>query len=161
MKRAVVLAVLCAMWAPAACGSGGVVSRPALPVPAPSTSAFSPQFKGGGDRTIDVFLKDSVTVAQRDAMAGRIAAMPEVEVYAYVTKAQALQQFKDTLGKKADDVLRALPSDPLPASFRIIVKDTSQVRAVASRFYRDPAVDSSPSSPGGHDGVVARWVMTH
>jgi hypothetical protein len=166
MKRAVLLVALCVMSALAACGSGGVAPRLCSPVPAPSTSAFSSEFKGGGDRTIDVFLKDSVTTAQRDAMAGRIAAMPEVEVYAFVTKAQALQQFqkmllqgpyKEMLGKQSRLALAWLWANPVPASFRVIVKDVSQVRTVASRFYSDPTVDNSHST----HGVVARYLMTH
>jgi len=134
-----------------ACGSGGGAPRPSAPVPASPTSASSDQFKGQGARTIAVFLKDAVTAAQRDAMARRIAAMPEVEVYAYVSKAQAVQQYKDMAGKEALRILQELPKNPLPASFRILVKDKSQVRAVAKRFYGDPAVENAP---GTHDGVV-------
>jgi cell division transport system permease protein len=42
-------------------------------------------------------------------------------------------------------------SNPLPAAYRIFVKDANQVDAVARQFFNDPAVDNS--APGKHDGV--------
>jgi cell division transport system permease protein len=100
---------------------------------------------------IEVFIKDNATANEVNALKSTIAGMDEVKSYTYISKDQALQEFRKRLGDNADQILANLSSNPLPASYRIYVKDANQVDAVAKRFFADPAVDNS--APGKHDGV--------
>jgi cell division transport system permease protein len=100
---------------------------------------------------IEVFLKKGTAPEQTKAMEQKIADMTEVKSYKYISEDQALQEFKRRLGDNADQLLANLSSNPLPASFRIYVKDANQVDIVAQRFFTDPIVDNS--GPGKHDGV--------
>lgn len=100
---------------------------------------------------IEVFLKDTATPEQVSAMESRIEAMPEVKgTPVYISKDQALEEFKQRLGPNAANILQNLSTNPLPASFRIYVEDPQQVDTVAARFFNDPIVDNTP---GTHDGV--------
>jgi hypothetical protein len=99
-------------------------------------------------REVQVFIKDGTPRADKQAMAERIAAMPEVEAYAFVTKAQALARFRKRFGEQ---ITENLPINPLPASFAILVRDIGDVVRVAERFYNDPIVDNDP---GTHNGVM-------
>lgn len=100
-----------------------------------------------GLRTIEVFIKDDLTRAEREAMAAEIAAMPEVELYHFVSKREALRRFKREFG---DRITVDWSSNPLPASFEILVRESDQVRTVARRFFDDPRVGNTP---GTHDAV--------
>ena len=83
-------------------------------------------------------------------MAERIAAMPEVVAYHYVTKAEALKRFA-AYSERIAKVTENLPINPLPASFEILVREGEDVTAVARRFYDDPLVFNDP---GTHNGVT-------
>ena len=99
---------------------------------------------------IEVFLKDTATPEQVAQMKQQIEAMPEFKSLSYVSKDQALAEFKKRLGENAQSILENLSTNPLPASFRIYVKDPGQVDAVAARFFEDPIV---ANDPGTHNGV--------
>jgi cell division protein FtsX len=107
-------------------------------------------YRAAQDRVVEVFLKDGLSAADKLAMARRIAAMPEVEAYHFVSKAEALRRFGERFGKR---IVANLPINPLPASFEILVREQTDVVTVAQRFYHDPMVDNAP---GLHDGVQAR-----
>jgi cell division transport system permease protein len=96
---------------------------------------------------IEVFIKDEATPEQVQALERKIAAIPQVKRYDYVSKAEALQRFKERFGER---IVSSLPINPLPASYEIQVKDAGQVDAVARQFFDDPIVDNTP---GSHDGV--------
>jgi cell division transport system permease protein len=100
---------------------------------------------------IEVFIKKDTGPNEIKAMEASIADMSEVKNYRFVTEDQALEEFKERLGENADQLLTNLTTNPLPASFRIFVKDANQVDAVAARFFDDPIVDNS--APGKTDGV--------
>jgi cell division transport system permease protein len=100
---------------------------------------------------IEVFIKKDTGPNEIKAMEASIADMSEVKNYRFVTEDQALEEFKERLGENADQLLANLTTNPLPASFRIFVKDANQVDAVAARFFDDPIVDNS--APGKTDGV--------
>jgi cell division transport system permease protein len=106
---------------------------------------------------IEVFLKDSATPAQVAQMKERIEAMPEFKSLTYVSKDQALEEFRERLQGNAASILSNLSTNPLPASFRIYVKNPNEVDAVAARFYHDPIVANSPEGlaqdPPVYDGV--------
>jgi cell division transport system permease protein len=100
---------------------------------------------------IEVFISDNAPAAQVSAIEAKIKALPQLKSYQYISKDQALQEFRKRLGSDADQILANLVGNPLPASYRIYVKDANQVDSVASQFFDDPAVDNS--APGKHDGV--------
>ena len=100
---------------------------------------------------IEVFISDNAPQAQVNALEAKIKALPQLKSYQYLSKEQALQEFRKRLGSDADQILANLVGNPLPASYRIYVKDANTVDAVARQFFNDPAVDNS--APGKHDGV--------
>lgn len=92
-----------------------------------------------------VYLRDTVTLKQRARLAEQIATMPEVQEFAFVSKRLALLRLLMRLG-----ILVWPRSNPVPASFEIVVKARSDVLPVARRFFTNPLVDNDP---GTHDGV--------
>jgi cell division transport system permease protein len=99
---------------------------------------------------IEVYVKDSATPAQLKQMQAKIAGMAEVRKYKYISKEEAMEEFKERLGSQADTMLANLLTNPLPQSYRIWVKDANQVDRVAKRFFDDPIVDNHE---GKTDGV--------
>jgi cell division transport system permease protein len=102
---------------------------------------------------IEVFILDEDeggTPEKVKALSDRIADMPEVKTFTYISKDQALEEFRKKLGADADAILNNLTTNPLPASYRIYVNDADQVDTVAARFFDDPVVDNDP---GTHNGV--------
>ena len=99
---------------------------------------------------VEVFVKGAPPQqASIDALRAKIAAMPEVKNFTYVSQAQALQNLKNMLGKNADQIINNLQSNPLPASYKIFVKNPNDVDAVAARFFNDPNVDNDPGTTDG------------
>ena len=74
--------------------------------------------------------------------------MPEVKSHTYISKEQALVEFKKKLGDDADQILANLATNPLPASFRVYVKDANDVDEVAERFFDEPIVDNIARQAG-------------
>jgi hypothetical protein len=136
-----------------ACGS----TKPTSPTPQAARSVpftvFNDRSAEFPTREIDVFLKDAAADRQQmiERVAAKIAGMPEVELYTFMSKAQALEEFKKRLGSDADQILANLVGNPMPAAFKILVRTRNEVERVAERFFDDPAVDNS--APGKHDGV--------
>jgi len=95
---------------------------------------------------IEVFIRDEAPVDQVEALKNTIAGMAEVKSFRYISKDEALREFRKRLGADADQILQNLTTNPLPASYRIYVKNADQVDAVAKRFFNEPAVDNSPGS---------------
>lgn len=128
----------------AGCGSPSPKPSPS-PTPAASLTAVP---HGVGDRMVEVFLKD-LTRAESQSMATEVAAMPEVEAYHFVSKAEALKRFSkyNELATKG----MTAKNNPLPPSFEILLKKGTDVAAFAHTFYKDPRVANSAS--GTTDGV--------
>jgi cell division transport system permease protein len=66
------------------------------------------------------FIEDDVSEGQIQYLTSEIAKLPEIEQITFVSKEEALEQFRKSLGQ--EDVLDALGSNPLPASFEIKLK---------------------------------------
>lgn len=96
---------------------------------------------------IEVFIKDDATPQEQEAFEQKVTAMEEVKEVRFVSKEEALERFQETVG---DYITKNLPTNPLPASFEVYVRDADQVDAVAARFYDEPIVSHSP---GTRDGV--------
>ena len=97
--------------------------------------------------TIEVFLEDETTPSQTENMIASIKEMDGVADAVYVSKAQAMEEFKIRWGDNAY-LLNGLSENPLPNSIRITLSDLesgdiiarfcSTVQGVEDvRFYRD------------------------
>lgn len=74
-----------------------------------------------GKFEIQVFLRDNVSGPQALVVGSRLRDIPGVMETEYLSKADALKQFREELADKAD-LLNALETNPLPQSFRIKMK---------------------------------------
>lgn len=100
---------------------------------------------------IEVFIRNTATEEEVSDLGTRIEEMPEVQDVTYISKDRALEILREDLESKGkEDMLEALTGNPLPASYKIKLKNEEQIKEVASRFHDDPVVDNSP---GKTDGV--------
>lgn len=96
--------------------------------------------------TIEVFIKDEAGPEGQQALEQKIAAMPEVKSFTFISKDEALERFRERYGER---IVQNLPMNPLPASFEIQVNDADQVETVAKRFFDDPNVDNDEGTTNG------------
>jgi cell division transport system permease protein len=87
------------------------------------------------------YLKDSATAQDVTLLTDDLRAMPQVESVTYVSKDQALKNFQERQPEVAS-LVQALPSNPLPASFEISLRDPSDYIDVATYLRAQSAVDS-------------------
>jgi cell division transport system permease protein len=99
---------------------------------------------------IEVFIKGAPPQQSAiDALGAKIRSMPQVKSVTYISQAQALQDLKKMLGSNADQIVNNLETNPLPASYKIFVKDPGEVDQVARQFFNDPNVDNDPGTTDG------------
>ena len=79
---------------------------------------------------VEIFLKDGTTARQIAALKKRVAEMPEVQEVRYVTKEMAAEQFRTAFG---ENLLEAVPENPLPASLRIRLTEVHRSSEGAER----------------------------
>lgn len=92
---------------------------------------------------VSVFLRDTATTAQKNAIEAKLKASPEVQTVAYETKAEAYKRFKKLFSEQQSLVSQTPPSD-LPASFRVKLKNPEHYPIIAREF---------PSNQNGVDVV--------
>ena len=80
---------------------------------------------------IQIYLEDSVEEADADRMASTLRAMPEVSEVEYVTKDQAMEEYKVKWGDNAY-LLEGLTKNPLPNSLRVTVKELEGAKNVVT-----------------------------
>jgi len=97
---------------------------------------------------IEIFISDKATPEQVAALQQKIVAL-NPKSYTYISKDQALVDFRARLGNEADTILANLPTNPLPASYKIFVKNPNDVDRVAAQFFNDPNVDNDPGTTDG------------
>jgi cell division transport system permease protein len=90
-------------------------------------------------------LFDDATKAEITALQGRLEALPHVEEVTLVTKAMALRELTEDLGKeKASELgIDELNSNPLPANFRVRADDAANLDAVSAAVI-PPGPDGKP-----------------
>ncbi|NIM19308.1 MAG: hypothetical protein GTO51_02905 [Candidatus Latescibacteria bacterium] len=92
---------------------------------------------------IYVYLEDSLDRSVIEDYHRRILSMLEVEQVVFISKEEALLEFREELGEESD-LLDALDTNPLPASFRIALKSA----------YKDKnKIELFASKVGGLEGV--------
>jgi len=88
---------------------------------------------------VRVFLKDNVTVEERSSMQSFIQKMPEVKSVKYISKEDALAEFK-TMYKDEKSLLDEIEGNPLPAEFKVRMTDPKYNNTVAQRIESRPEV---------------------
>jgi len=96
-----------------------------------------------GAAKLSVFLKTSVSDEQARQFRNRVSKLPEVAEVDYISREQALAEFKNKSG--FGDALAALDDNPLPAVVVITPKlqnsDANAVQALADKLKQDKAVE--------------------
>jgi cell division transport system permease protein len=93
---------------------------------------------------IRVFLKDDVTVEERASMQNFIQKMSEVKSVKYISKDEAMQEYKEMF-KSEKEMLAEIEGNPLPASFRVRMKDPKYNTVVAKKIESRPEVSTDAS----------------
>jgi cell division transport system permease protein len=86
------------------------------------------------------YMKDTASAGDIATLQDSLAQMPQVTVVAFVSKDQAYKDFVTRHPEEAD-VMKALPTNPLPASLQINLRDPNDYLAVASYLNKQPTVD--------------------
>lgn len=82
---------------------------------------------------ISVYLKDTVTTQQRDALIGQLNGLPNVKSVNYISKEQALANYKEENKDNLDLLLAISQTDnPLPATLQIKPKDPIRINDIKS-----------------------------
>ena len=89
---------------------------------------------------ITIYLKDSATADEIEAMRQELVDQPDVKEVQFIDKDEALKRLKEDL-KEHEELLQDLPSNPLPASFEVALKDPELAGAVAAKFEGRPIVE--------------------
>ncbi|MHB9149394.1 MAG: permease-like cell division protein FtsX [Thermoleophilia bacterium] len=89
---------------------------------------------------ITIYLKDSASGDEIEALRQEIVDLPEVKEVQFIDKDEALKRLKEDL-KEHEELLQDLPSNPLPASFEVALKDPELAGTVAVKFEGRPIVE--------------------
>jgi cell division transport system permease protein len=118
-----------------------------------ANATFSNTIKQITDKIdISVYLKDSVTPAQRDKLIGQVKALPNVKSVIYSSKDQALIAYNhQNLGNT--DLLAAVSQidNPLPASLNIKPKDVNKIGDIKT-FLDKKDIIAQQSAPTSYSG---------
>jgi len=85
-----------------------------------------------GQLELRAFLYDDATKNEINSLQQKIEAIPHVKSVEFLTKADALAEFKDQLGQEKRNVLKELNGNPLPANFVIRPDDAANLTAIKS-----------------------------
>jgi cell division transport system permease protein len=87
------------------------------------------------------YLQTNATDTQVADLQARLEAMPEVASVAYVSRAEALVRFRESMAAQGrQDLTRYLDNNPLYASLEVKMVDPSQVRVVGEALRGDPSI---------------------
>ena len=111
--------------------------------------------------SISIFLKDGAAPADVQALQQNLGADKRVKSIDYVSKAQALEKFKERT-KNVPQLVEQLRGNPLPASLEVSLVDPRQVREVVRAIEADaslPKVIKNPANPEADDIKYAQEVV--
>ncbi|HLG93023.1 MAG TPA: permease-like cell division protein FtsX [Acidimicrobiales bacterium] len=92
-----------------------------------------------GDVTMAIFLNPNVTSNQVKAIGSELAADPLVKTSVYYDHQRSYQEMRQLYRNEPDLVNSVTPAD-LPPSYRVTLRDASQVGAVSNQFRGQPGV---------------------
>jgi len=99
-----------------------------------------------------VAIYDDATRGEINQLQEELLAIPHVESARLITKAQALNELKQDLGKeKSGELLTQLHSNPLPANFRVKADDAGNLEAVRAAV--------TPPGPNGKPKPISPIVQ--
>jgi cell division transport system permease protein len=105
-----------------------------------TTQAKSDQVRN--ELNIQAGVYPDATKAEITALRAKLLGVPHVASVAFISKAEALQELKESLGaEKSKELTSQLHENPLPASFRIIPDDAANLDSIRSTI--------EPAGPGG------------
>jgi cell division transport system permease protein len=87
----------------------------------------------GRDISMTAYFPEDFSSERVEEVRGNVEAYPEVSEVRYVSKEQALEDFKESLSEQPD-IVEGLPSDVLPASLEITLNNPGDSGAVAQRL---------------------------
>jgi len=118
-----------------------------------ANATFSNTIKQITDKIdISVYLKDSVTTTQRDTLIAQIKHLDNVKSVNYISKDQALTNYKQQNANNLDLLLAISQTDnPLPASLEIKPKDVNKIGDIKS-FLDKPEVQALQSDATSYSG---------
>ena len=101
---------------------------------------------------ISVYLKDSVSVDQKDKLLDDIKALSNVKSVEYISKEQALEAYKKANQNNLDLLLAISQTDnPLPATIRIKPVDPNKIESIKT-FLEKPEVKALQSDDTSYSG---------
>jgi cell division transport system permease protein len=111
-----------------------------------TTQAKSDEVRGELNFQVPVY--PDATLPEIRQLRNQLAEVPQVANVEFITKTQALNELRKTLGaEKSRELTSQLHENPLPASFRITPDDASNLEAVKSEIYPvGPAGNTRPIS---------------
>ena len=87
------------------------------------------------------YLQTNATDTQVADLQARLKTMPEVAAVTYVSRAEALVRFRESMAAQGrEDLTRYLDNNPLYASLEVKMVNPSQVRVVGDALRGDPSV---------------------
>jgi cell division transport system permease protein len=87
------------------------------------------------------YLQTNATETQVAELQERLKGMPEIASVAYVSRAEALDRFRESMAAQGrQDLTRYLDNNPLYASLEVKMVDPSQVRVVGEALRGDPSI---------------------
>jgi cell division transport system permease protein len=89
---------------------------------------------------VSIYLKDSITPQQRDALQRQLTESPEVIGTEYVTKEQAYKRFQELFQNDPNLVKQTTAAD-LPATFLVKLKNPERYTVISQQFTGAPGVD--------------------
>jgi cell division transport system permease protein len=107
-----------------------------------TTQAKSEQVRDSLETRVAIF--DDATEAETEALQRKLEAIPHVSSVSLITKAEALDELSEDLGKdKSSELLSQLHSNPLPANFSVKADDASNLDSVEAAIV-PPGPDGKP-----------------
>jgi cell division transport system permease protein len=101
---------------------------------------------------VSVYLKDSVTAQQKDKLVSEIKALPNVQSTIYISKDQALTNYKKQNANNLNLLLAISETDnPLPATIQIKPRNPSKINDIKT-FLDKPANAALQSDPTSYSG---------
>jgi len=112
-----------------------------------TTQAKSDQVRNELNFQVGIFA--DATKGEITALGNKLEALPHVASVEFVSKADALEELRQDLGKKtAEELTSELHENPLPASFRVTPDDAANLAAIRSEVIpTGPSGKPQPISP--------------
>lgn len=102
------------------------------------------------------YVQNTATPEQVDALVARVGAMPEVSSVVFISRDEALANFRAQLAAQGrPDLTASLDTNPLYASINVKLHDPAQLDTVASALREDPIVRSVINIQALVDRVLA------